>query len=381
MTPPMPAALSYVLVLNGGSSSLKYQLVEPISGAIAAKGLIERIGRLPADYLAALHRVRGDLPKVDIAAVGHRVVHGGERFHEPTLITVEVRETIEELIPLAPLHNPVNAAIIDAASQALPNTPQVAVFDTAFFAGLPEVATTYAIDRDVARSNGIRRYGFHGISHEYVSRRAAELIGKPYNETNQIVLHLGNGASASAIERGRPIDTSMGLTPLEGLVMGSRGGDLDPGALIHLMRAAHYTADQLDDLLSRHSGMFGLTGHVDLRDVQIAAAGCGQQAHDAELALQVYARRITKYIGGYAALLGRVDIITFTAGVGENDSDIRDRATKTLGAFGVILDPDRNAEPSQTARVISAASSGITVAVIPTDEELAIARQTASLVK
>lgn len=370
----------YTLVLNAGSSSLKYQLVQPDSGDITAKGIVERIGGSLESYADALAKVRADLPHADITVVGHRVVHGGERFREPTVITAEVLSTIRELIPLAPLHNPANAAIIEVALAALPEVPQVAVFDTAFFAGLPEVATTYAIDREVADRNGIRRYGFHGISHEYVSHAAAELLGRPHGELNQIVLHLGNGASASAIEAGRPVDTSMGLTPLEGLVMGTRGGDIDPGALMHLMRHAGYDADGLDDLLSRHAGMYGLTGHVDLRDVHAAAAGTGPAAERAELALALYARRIAKYIGGYAAILGRVDVITFTAGVGENDPDIRERACARLGAFGVILDAQRNRATADGARVVSADDSRVAVAVIPTNEELAIARQAANLV-
>jgi acetate kinase len=296
------------------------------------------------------------------------------------VITAEVLNTVRELIPLAPLHNPAGAAIIEAALAALPEVPHVAVFDTAFFADLPDVATTYAIDRDVADRNGIRRYGFHGISHEYVSHRAAELLRRDYGELNQIVLHLGNGASASAIEAGRPVDTSMGLTPLEGLVMGTRGGDIDPGALIHLMRHADLDADGIDDLLSRHAGMYGLTGHVDLRDVHAAAAGTGPEAERAELALALYARRLAKYIGGYAAILGRVDAISFTAGVGENDADMRERACARLGLFGVTLDAQRNRSTTQGARLISATDSRVAVAVIPTNEELAIARQAASLV-
>ncbi len=369
----------HTLVLNAGSSSLKYQLVQPDSGETVAGGIVERIGGSLDSYADALAKVRADLPAADITAVGHRVVHGGERFREPTVITAEVLATIRELIPLAPLHNPANAAIIAAALAALPDVPQVAVFDTAFFATLPEIATTYAIDRDVAERHGIRRYGFHGISHEYVSHEAAVLLGRPYSALNQIVLHLGNGASASAIEAGRPVDTSMGLTPLEGLVMGTRGGDIDPGALIHLMRHAGYDADGLDDLLSRHSGMYGLTGQVDLRDVHAAAAGGGPEAERAELALTLYARRLAKYIGGYAAILGRVDVITFTAGVGENDADIRERACGRLGVFGVTLDAQRNRAKAGGAQLISSDDSSIAVAVVPTNEELAIARQAARL--
>lgn len=369
----------HTLVLNAGSSSLKYQLVQPDSGETVAGGIVERIGGSLDSYADALATVRADLPAADITAVGHRVVHGGDRFREPTVITADVLATIRELIPLAPLHNPANAAIIAAALAVLPDVPQVAVFDTAFFATLPEVATTYAIDRDVAGRHGVRRYGFHGISHEYVSHEAATLLGRPYGELNQIVLHLGNGASASAIEAGRPIDTSMGLTPLEGLVMGTRGGDIDPGALIHLMRHADYDADGIDDLLSRHSGMYGLTGQVDLRDVHAVAAGAGPDADRAQLALALYARRLAKYIGSYAAILGRVDVMTFTAGVGENDADIRERACARLGVFGVILDAQRNRARTAGARLISSDDSSTAVAVIPTNEELAIARQAARL--
>lgn len=368
---------SSILVLNGGSSSLKYQLLRPDTGELTAKGLVERIGSTTEDYLRALAGVRDELAGEHVSAVGHRVVHGGEKFWRPTLITAEVLDTIRELIPLAPLHNPVNAAIIDAATRTFPQVPQVAVFDTAFFAALPQAATTYAIDAQLAKREGLRRYGFHGISHEYVSGQAAQLLGRDYHEVSQIVLHLGNGASASAIRAGQPIDTSMGLTPLEGLMMGTRGGDIDPGVLIHLMRHAHMTADQLDDVLSRHSGMLGLTGHTDLRDVHAQAdAGSAQ----AELALAMYARRITKYIGAYSALVGRVDIISFTAGVGENDADIRSRALAPLAAQGIIVDPERNAAASNGPRLISADGSSVAVAVIPTNEELAIARQTAALI-
>lgn len=393
---------AYVLVLNAGSSSLKYQLLEPDSGRVAVKGIVERIGSTgggtaggsmgnTADYASALATAREEMSAagfdphaVDLRAIGHRVVHGGERFREPTLITPDVLQTIRDLIPLAPLHNPANAALIECTIDAFPTLPQVAVFDTAFFAALPEVAATYAIDRDLARQYGIRRYGFHGISHDYVSRAAAAYLGRPYAELRQIVLHLGNGASASAIAGGRPLDTSMGLTPLEGLVMGSRGGDVDPGVLIHLMRAAHLDADGLEDLLSRHSGMKGLTGTVDLRDVHRQIAAGGVDAQQAELALDIYTRRLRKYIGAYHAILGRLDTLIFTAGVGENDSTVRARATENLTALGISIDPERNAAgpeaSSAAARIISPDGSPVTVLVVPTNEELAIARQAAALI-
>ena len=393
---------AYVLVLNAGSSSLKYQLLEPDSGRVAVKGIVERIGSTgggavgntvggTADYASALAAAREEMSAagfdphaVDLRAIGHRVVHGGERFRRPTLITPDVLQTVRDLIPLAPLHNPANAALIECTLDAFPAVPQVAVFDTAFFAALPEVAATYAIDRGLARKYGIRRYGFHGISHCYVSRAAAAHVGRPYAELNQIVLHLGNGASASAIAGGRALDTSMGLTPLEGLVMGSRGGDIDPGVLIHLMRAAHLDADGLEDLLSRPSGMKGLTGTVDLRDVhgQIAAGGAGAQ--QAELALDIYTRRLRKYIGAYHAILGRLDTLIFTAGVGENDPIVRARAVENLAALGISIDPDRNVArapaSSAAARIISPDGSPVTVLVVPTNEELAIAQQSAALI-
>lgn len=373
-------------MLNAGSSSLKYQLVQPISGRVAAKGLVERIGQTGSpvpDYAAALAVARSeidaagiDLAAVDLRVIGHRVVHGGERFREPTLITAEVLRTIWDLVPLAPLHNPANAGLIAAALDRFPDIPQVAVFDTAFFADLPEVAAGYAIDRAVAAEHGIRRYGFHGISHQYISAAAAELAGRGRSEFRQIVLHLGNGASASAVAGGQAIDTSMGLTPLEGLVMGTRGGDIDPGVLIHLMRSG-MDADALETLLARRSGMLGLAGAVDLRDVH-AKIAAGDRA--AAAALDLYCYRIRKYIGSYAAALGRLDMITFTAGVGENDAVVRELAAGGLEALGIVLDPERNRAKESGPRIISAAGSRVTVAVIPTNEELAIARQSVALV-
>lgn len=386
---------AYALILNAGSSSLKYQLLESVSGGLALGGIVERIGGDSkgganagvAGYAAALGQARAEMASagfdpstVRLEVIGHRVVHGGERFREPCLITPEVLTTVKDLIPLAPLHNPAGAAIIESALAEFPAVPQVAVFDTAFFARLPDAAATYAIDRDVARRYRIRRYGFHGISHSYVSRHAAAFVGRPYDELNQIVLHLGNGASASAIEGGRPIDTSMGLTPLEGLVMGSRGGDIDPGVLIHLMRSADLDADALEDLLSRRSGMRGLTGAVDLRDVHRMIREGGPAGEGAALALAIYTRRLRKYIGAYVALLGRVDTLVFTAGVGENDAVVRAAATENLAALGISLDPERNAAPSGGTRIISPPGAPVTVLVVPTNEELEIARQAAALV-
>lgn len=383
------------LVLNAGSSSLKYQLLQPESGHVAAGGIVERIGQpggAAADHGVALGIARReiaaagiDLGTAGLTVIGHRVVHGGQRFREPTLVTPDVVHTVTELAPLAPLHNPANAALMASALHAFSGIPQVAVFDTAFFATLPDAAASYAIDRDVARRHDIRRYGFHGISHQYVSHQAASLLGRPYGELRQIVLHLGNGASASAIERGRPVDTSMGLTPLEGLVMGTRGGDIDPGVLIHLMRSAQLGADGLEDLLSRHSGMQGLTGSVDLRDVHRQIADGGPGAADAALALDIYTHRLRKYIGAYYAVLGHVDTLVFTAGVGENDAMIRAAATEGLGALGISIDPRRNTTSypgaAAPARVISPDGSPVAVLVVPTNEELEIARQSVALLQ
>lgn len=396
-----------VLVLNGGSSSLKSQLLEPTSGQVLARGLVERIGSDSAvvhaarpdatgnavgqwegpiaDHGAALAQLTAELAALGVElsgdrllAVGHRVVHGGIRFRQPTIITDVVVDAIDDLAALAPLHNPGNAALIRAATQHFPHTPQVAVFDTAFFADLPEVATTYAIDRAVARQYSVRRFGFHGISHAAVSAQTAALMGADPTTVNQIVLHLGNGASISAIQGGKPRDTSMGLTPLEGLVMGSRGGDIDPGALIHLMREADYGADDLANLLNHRSGLQGLTGQRDLRDVaQRAEAG----DPDARSALELYCYRSRKYIGSYLAVLGRVDAIVFTAGVGENAAAIRAEIVAGLDGLGISIDPARNTADIAGPRLISPPHAQVAVAVIPTNEELAIARAAAALLK
>lgn len=368
-----------ILVLNAGSSSLKYQLLQPFSGHVHIRGLVERIGEADVpSYAVALSRAAADLAAHPApAAIGHRVVHGGPHYRRPTLITDQVRGTIHDLESLAPLHNPANAALIDAAVERYPQLPQVAVFDTAFFADLPARTTTYAIDQAVAARYGIRRYGFHGISHDYVSHEAAAVVGRPFGELNQIVLHLGNGASITAIERGRPIDTSMGFTPLEGLVMGTRGGDIDPGALVHLLRHGGLDTDGLDRLLNRGSGMVGLTGHIDLRDVHGAAAAGDERA---VRALEIYAYRARKYIGAYLAALGTVDAVTFTAGVGENDAAMRAAILTGLEPLGIALDPHRNRGRGDGPRRISTDTSRTTILVVPTDEERAIARDTAAVV-
>jgi len=371
-----------VLVLNSGSSSLKYSLVRPDTGTSIVDGIVERIGEdggVP-DHEAALRAafdavVAGgqNLADLGLVAVGHRVVHGGPDLYRPTIVDDELIGQLRELAALAPLHNPPAVLGIEVARKVLPDLPHVAVFDTAFFHDLPAAAATYAIDRDIAARWRIRRYGFHGTSHEFISRQAAEFLGVQAASINQIVLHLGNGASASAIAGGRPVDTSMGMTPMEGLVMGTRSGDLDPGVISYLWRSAGMDIDEIETMLNRHSGMLGLGGEIDFRVVHERIAA-GDEA--AKLAYEVYIHRLRKYIGAYLAVLGHVDVITFTAGVGENDARVRRDALGGLASLGIELDERLNDAPLRKARRISAESSPITVLVVPTDEELAIARAT-----
>ncbi len=357
-----------ILVLNSGSSSLKYRLLDPVDPP-GHGGTVERIGD------AALDHVLAELDSRDVHAVGHRVVHGGARFTQPTLIDGDVLRAIRDLVPLAPLHNPGAIAGIEAALQAFPGVPQVAVFDTAFHADLPETASTYAIDAAVARKHGLRRYGFHGISHRFVAERTARLLVRPLHELNLIVLHLGNGASAAAIRSGRSVETSMGFTPLEGLVMGTRSGDVDPAILIYLQREAGMSADEVADLLEQRSGLLGLCGRGDVRSVLVARES-GDEA--AALAVAVYCHRIRKYVGAYHAVLGNLDAIVFTAGVGEHAAAIRAEALAGLENLGIAVDPVRN-ETGDAARVISPPHNAVAVCVVPTDEELAIAEEVATL--
>jgi acetate kinase len=395
-----------VLVVNAGSSSLKYQLIEMTTERMLASGLVDRIGEshslarhtvvhaephtterelVVGDHTAAfrvmLEAFSASGPQLAasaLAAVGHRVVHGGDRFAEPTLITAEVERWIDELSALAPLHNPPNLAGIRAAEATFSQLPQVAVFDTAFHQSLPPVAYTYAIDAALAERNRVRRYGFHGTSFQFVTDAAARLLARPVGELKLIELHIGNGASACAVDGGRSVETSMGLTPLEGLVMGTRPGDIDAGVLIHLGQSAGMDFAGLDDLLSHHSGLLGLAGHGDVRDVQ-AAAAAGDAA--AQLALEVYLHRIRGYVGAYLAQLGGADAIVFTAGVGENNAAVRAGSLAGLGPLGIRLDAGRNESSSREARVVSADDSRVAVLVIPTNEELEIARQTLSVVR
>ncbi len=368
-----------VLVINSGSSSLKYAVVEPDSGRMVADGIVERIGDGPvADHGAALQEVfrriaesGRPLDALGLVAVGHRVVHGGPDLYEPTLIDDALIAKVSELSPLAPLHNPPALLGIEVARKALPDLPHIAVFDTAFFHDLPASAATYAIDRDLARQWRIRRYGFHGTSHQYVSEQVAAFLDVPLESLNQIVLHLGNGASASAIAGGRPVDTSMGLTPMEGLVMGTRSGDIDPGVIAYLARTADMSVDDIETMLNKRSGVRGVGGENDFRMLHRRIES-GDEA--AQLAYDVYIHRLRKYIGAYMAVLGRTDVITFTAGVGENDAAVRRDALSQMVALGVEVDDDLNGTADIGARRISADTSRTTVLVVPTDEELAIAR-------
>jgi acetate kinase len=368
-----------VLVLNSGSSSVKYSVIEPDSGRLIVDGIVERIGEeVVPDHDAALRAVFAalsdeghDLADLGLVAVGHRVVHGGPDLYRPTIVDDALIATLKSLSPLAPLHNPPALLGIEVARNILPELPHIAVFDTAFFHDLPAAAATYAIDRDVAQRWHIRRYGFHGTSHEYVSGQAAEFLGVPLQSLNQLVLHLGNGASASAIAGGRPVDTSMGLTPLEGLVMGTRSGDIDPGIIGYLNRTAQMSVEDIESMLNRRSGMLGLGGEIDFREVHKLIENGDENA---KLAYEVYIHRLRKYIGAYLAVLGNTGVITFTAGVGENDAAVRRDALTGLAPLGIELDEHLNESPARGARVISAERSPITVLVIPTNEELAIAR-------
>ncbi len=370
-----------VLVINSGSSSLKYQLIQPDSGRSLADGIVEQIGEASspvADHDAALRmafdqlREAGiDLQACGLAAVGHRVVHGGATFYRPTVVDDAVIDELEQLSVLAPLHNPSAVQGIEVARKMLPEVPHVAVFDTAFFHDLPPAAAAYAIDRDLAKKWGIRRYGFHGTSHQYVSEQAAAFLDRPVRDLNQIVLHLGNGASASAISAGRPVDTSMGLTPLEGLVMGTRSGDIDPGVFGYLCRAAKIGVDDVESMLNTHSGLLGLAGEQDFRRLHEMIES-GNSA--AQLAYDVFIHRLRKYVGAYLAVLGRADVVSFTAGIGENVASVRRDALSGLTTLGIEIDEQRNSQSAKGARRISTDTSPIAVLVIPTNEELAIAR-------
>ncbi|MGV3072522.1 acetate kinase [Corynebacterium phoceense] len=398
--------MSYVLVLNSGSSSVKFQLVNPENSATDAplvSGLVEQVGEpmgaVTVKTGGEAYKEEREIPThsfglerafeimhdhgvgpqdVDVIAVGHRVVHGGKLFSEPQLITDQIESMIEDLIPLAPLHNPANLDGIRVARAILPNIPHVAVFDTAFFNHMPPAAALYAINNEVTSQYDIRRYGFHGTSHEFVSQQVPKLLDRDPGQVHQITLHLGNGASAAAIRNGRAIDTSMGLTPLAGLAMGTRSGDIDPGIIFHLARQAGMSIDEIDNLLNKQSGVKGLAG---VNDFRILRERIQNEDQDAWLAYNIYIHALRRFIGAYMIALGRVDAITFTAGVGENDTEVRQDSLYNLDMYGIHFDKEANLSPSREPRMISTRTSPVKVFVVPTNEELAIAQKSAAVAK
>ncbi len=393
-----------VLVINSGSSTLKYQLINPENGHALASGMVERIGEelgevhhrysvkevdltepVP-DHAAALKIILGLFEEVgpsfeesNVVAVGHRVVQGGKYFSGPALIDDRVTRLIEELSDLAPLHNPPALVGIEVAREQLPDIPHAAVFDTAFFKDLPPDTALYALDREVAERYSIRRYGAHGTSHQYVSRRVSEVLGG--RDLKQIVLHLGNGASASAIVGDRAVDTSMGLTPLEGLVMGTRTGDIDPAVVFHLQRVGGMSFEEVDALMNRSSGMKGLAGDNDMRAIrEVAKSGDRAARRRAREALDIYVTRIVKYIGAYTAEMGGLDVLSFTAGIGENDIELRAEVGERLEPLGILIDEEANNRRPSLPTTISKKESVARVMVVPTNEELAIANQVMTVV-
>ena len=397
-----------VIVVNSGSSSIKYETFDLRSLSAASKGLLERIGardsRLKHRWLGASGkweeivetrpiadhregfsfilevsgRSRSGSETPEIFGVGHRVVHGGEKFREPAIIDDATLGAIEELIPLAPLHNPANVTGIKVMRELLPQVPQVAVFDTAFHQTMPPRAFHYALPYDFYRSYGIRRYGFHGTSHRYVAAEASRHIGVPPDQLNLITLHLGNGASATAVERGKSIDTSMGLTPLEGLIMGTRCGDLDPAVHFYLARKTGKAVEEVEGILNKESGLKGICGMNDMREIQERAQNGDAQA---ELAVEMFCYRVKKYIGSYYAALGTVDAVVFTGGIGENSALVRSKSCDGLSALGITVDDHINNAATGGIREIQTAESSVRILVIPTNEEREIAQQTVGIIK
>ncbi|MFA5073766.1 MAG: acetate kinase [Nitrospirota bacterium] len=397
-----------VLVLNSGSSSIKYQLFNMDNNVVLTSGLVEQIsepsGRLKYKWLDA----NGDLKEgveeghfathseglklvfditlklgiihdlKELYGIGHRVLHGGEAFWKPTLINDKVVEVIREMIPLGPLHNPPNLMGIEFMLKMVPAIPQVAIFDTAFGQTMPPHAYHYALPSNMYKEHRIRRYGFHGTSHQYVTKQAAVFLGKPLDTVNVITLHLGNGSSTSAIRNGKCVDTSMGLTPLEGLVMGTRCGDIDPAIVPFLGKKLGLTYDQLDKMMNKESGLKGICGTNDMREVERLAASGNLNA---QLAIDMFCYRIKKYVGAYSAALGRVDAIVFTGGIGENGVEARKQICSDLENIGILVDDARNEAKSRQARAISSDASRVKVLVIPTNEELEIAQQTVECIK
>lgn len=396
-----------ILVLNSGSSSLKYQLFDMPNEQALCTGLVDRIGLdqssishktmvkgqekkhqiespIP-DHEAALLKVTALLkdPELgvisdtsEIAAIGHRVVHGGEQFASTTLVTEEVKAKIKALFALAPLHNPPNHLGIAVAERVFPKAKQVAVFDTAFHQSMPPLAYRFAIPKSMYTDLGIRAYGFHGTSHQYVSKKANEYLNNP--KAKIITIHLGNGCSMTAIDAGKSIDTSMGLGPMGGLVMGTRAGDIDPSIIFHLINERGYSAQEVNDILNKKSGLLGLSGLSDMRDVKKAIA---EGNSDAKLAYDLYAYRIKKYIGSFMAVLKGLDAIVFTAGVGENDADMREAVCRDMDCFGIALDNKRNRIESKGIREVNSSDSKVKILVIPTNEELEIGQQAFELIR
>lgn len=395
-----------VLVINCGSSSLKFQLINSDTEAVLAKGLCERIG---IDGRLTYQPAGGEKEKTDLAmptheeaiqyvinaltnektgvvesldeigAVGHRVVHGGEKFASSAIITEEMKKAVEECNELAPLHNPANLIGIAACEKLMPGTPMVGVFDTAFHQTMPQKAYMYGLPYEYYEKYKVRRYGFHGTSHSFVSKRAAEILGVPYDQTKTIVCHLGNGSSVTAVLNGKSIDTSMGLTPLEGLVMGTRSGDIDPAILEFIAKKENLDIDGLMDVVNKKSGVYGLSGNLssDFRDLWDAADAGNEKA---KVALEVFSYRVAKYVGAYVAAMNGVDNIVFTAGIGENDHGVRELVLGYLGYLGIEIDEEANNTRGQEI-MISKPGSKVNVLVIPTNEELAIARETVALLK
>jgi len=397
-----------ILVLNSGSSSIKYKLFDMADRSILASGLVERIGEATSSLAHQARNARGEMTETrktgrvadhragmqqivealsasragedgtGLAGIGHRVVHGGEDFTEPTLIDEKVLAVIRQNVPLAPLHNPANLIGIEVALEAAPNLPQVAVFDTAFHQSIPPRAFHYAVPHELYTQLRVRRYGFHGTSHQYVAGRAAAFLKRAPESLNLITLHLGNGASVAAVEQGRCVDTSMGMTPLEGLIMGTRCGDIDPAVHFYLLRETGLSPDELDSLFNKESGLKGICGTNDMREV-LEKADAGDDR--ARLAIDMYCYRVKKYIGAYTAVLGRVDALVFTAGIGERAAPIREICCQGLPGLGIVLDPEKNRAGSRPPFEVQAAASAVKILVIPTDEELQIAEQTLELIQ
>jgi acetate kinase len=397
-----------VLVINSGSSSIKYRLFDMVDKSVLATGLLEQIGETGCRLTHRSRSAQGDMAEIiktppvenhqagfqligsvlnetgavgdtgELFGIGHRVVHGGEKFREPTIIHPEVIETIRRLIPLAPLHNPSNLLGIEVALAFARNVPQVAVFDTAFHHTIPPYAFRYALPQALYADHGVRRYGFHGTSHFYVAKQAAIRLKRPLTSLNLITLHLGNGASVTAIKNGKSVDTSMGMTPLEGLIMGTRSGDIDPAIIFYLGRQAGDSPQEIESMLNKQSGLKGISGLNDMREIgQLAAKG----NKAARLAIDMYCYRIKKYIGAYYAAMGRIDALVFTGGIGENAADIRSHCCRGLSQLGIAVDEKKNNRETKGILEIQSTTGAVRLLVIPTDEELEIAEQTVECIK